>query len=260
MQTVISFKTDTNGMKMPKLATTIDRRLFITYRLNPELLKPILPEGLEPDIINGYAVAGICLIRLKNMRPQWFTPELGITVENVAHRIAIKYVDDQGETHSGVYIPERHTSSELAAGVGSAALPGIYKKGSFEVHETDKNFNIHMKGKELAVDIDASLTENWESQLFDTAEAASNFYRYAPIAISPAPKGHKFETLELATETWAVDKVQVNKLVATFYDAMPQSEIAFDHALVMRNIRATWGSAKNKEPAMANKSQLQTVN
>lgn len=238
-------------MRMPKLATTIDRRLFVTYRLDPELLDGILPPGFEPEVINGKAVAGICLIRLAHMRPKWFTPDLGFTVENVAHRIAIRYTDEAGDHRSGVFIPERHTSSKLAAGVGSALLPGIYKGGKFEVQEDETSFDIEMRGKELAVEVKAQVVAPtlWRSELFPSVDVASDFYRLAPIAISPAPSGPKFETLELATETWAVDPVRIDELRSTFYDRMPQDRIELDHALVMRKIQATWGSAREKEPA-----------
>lgn len=237
-------------MRMPKLATTIDRRLFVTYRLAPELLEPILPAGLEPEIIRGQAVAGICLIRLTHMRPRWFKPDLGVSVENVAHRIAIRYTDEAGDRRSGVYIPERHTSSRLAAGVGSALLPGVYKGAKFDVAETETSFDIAMRGAELEVALRAEVAEpqQWASALFADAEAASDFYKYAPIAISPAPGGQTFETLELATKTWATDPVRMVQLRSTFYDRMPQAKIQLDHALVMRHISAEWGTPRAKGP------------
>jgi hypothetical protein len=56
------------------MSSVIERRLLVNYRVDPEvaarLLAPLqLPTPLWPQLVNGWAVAGICLIRLGKLRP-----------------------------------------------------------------------------------------------------------------------------------------------------------------------------------------------
>jgi hypothetical protein len=54
-------------MELPVLDGIIDRRILVNYRVKPEVVKALLPPHLDPWVINGYASAGICLLRLKNV-------------------------------------------------------------------------------------------------------------------------------------------------------------------------------------------------
>lgn len=89
---------------------TIDRRLLINYRVDPDVLARLLPEPFEPQMVRGAGLAGICLIRLSDLRPTGAPAALGVTTENAAHRIAVEWDDGEGRRH-GVYIPRRDTSS-----------------------------------------------------------------------------------------------------------------------------------------------------
>ena len=56
-------------MLVPRLDGEIQRRLLVNYRVDPEWIARILPQPFCPQVVNGYAMAGICLIRLGSMRP-----------------------------------------------------------------------------------------------------------------------------------------------------------------------------------------------
>ena len=72
----------TLNMEMPVLNGIIDRRMLINYRVHPYVVKALLPEHLDPLIINGFASAGICLLRLKNIGVKHSPSFLRITSEN----------------------------------------------------------------------------------------------------------------------------------------------------------------------------------
>jgi uncharacterized protein YqjF (DUF2071 family) len=99
-------------MELPLLDGVIDRRILVNYRVRPELVKALLPSHLEPLVINGYASAGICLLRLKNIGMKYTPSLLRITSENSAHRFLVTYRDGD-RRGQGVYIPRRDTDSML---------------------------------------------------------------------------------------------------------------------------------------------------
>ncbi len=43
---------------------TIERRLLVNYRIQPEFVAALLPRPFRPQLISGLAVGGVCLIRL----------------------------------------------------------------------------------------------------------------------------------------------------------------------------------------------------
>lgn len=95
-------------MKLPKVHGIIGRRLLVNFRVEPDVIQQQLPAPFRPKLHDGYVVAGICLIRLQDIRPKRFPRMLGLSSENAAHRIAVVWEDDQGP-HEGVYIPRRDT-------------------------------------------------------------------------------------------------------------------------------------------------------
>jgi hypothetical protein len=112
-------------MKQPRLSTVIERRLLVNYRVDPDIAASLLPAPLRPQQVGGWAVAGICLIRLGQIRPVWVPRGLGLRSENAAHRIAVQWDGPQG-THTGVFIPRRDTGSALAVLAGGRLFPGLH--------------------------------------------------------------------------------------------------------------------------------------
>ena len=99
-------------MQIPVIRGLIDRRILVNFRVNPDVLARVLPAPFRPKLVNGAGMAGVCLIRLKHIRPRFLPSFLGISSENAAHRIAVEW-GDAGETKEGVFIPRRDTSSRL---------------------------------------------------------------------------------------------------------------------------------------------------
>ena len=109
-------------MPFPIIRGVIDRRILVNYRVDPDVLARILPAPFRPKLVNGMGMAGVCLIRLKHIRPRFLPAFLGISSENAAHRIAVEW-DQDGEKKEGVFIPRRDTSSWLNTLAGGRLFP-----------------------------------------------------------------------------------------------------------------------------------------
>lgn len=57
-------------MYIPTVEGIIARRLLINYRVDSATLQQMLPAPFRPKLIHGMGIAGICLIRLKDIRPR----------------------------------------------------------------------------------------------------------------------------------------------------------------------------------------------
>jgi hypothetical protein len=89
----------------------IRRRLLVNFRVGEEVMERFLPPPFRPKLRRGYAIAGICLIRLQQIRPPWLPRFCGISSKNAAHRIAVLWDEPSGESREGVIIPRRDTGS-----------------------------------------------------------------------------------------------------------------------------------------------------
>lgn len=99
-----------------------------------------------PQLVNGLGVAGICLIRLGDLRPRWAPRRLGLTTECAAHRIAVVWDGPDGP-EPGVYIPRRDSDSRLTVLLGGRLFPGAHSRARFEVAETAEHLRVGFRAQ-----------------------------------------------------------------------------------------------------------------
>lgn len=223
------------------------RRLLLTYRVDPDVADAILPAPFRPQLVDGSAVAGICLIALTRLRPGWLRPEIGISTENAAHRFAVEW-EENGSTRTGVYVTERHTSGLLPVLGGGRFFPGMQRRARFDVEEEAARFRVRMRADDASVTADLRLTDRWDSTLFPTMQDASDFYRSGAIGWSPRRGGRGAEGLELTASRWTVQAVTPDDVESTFFDGLPPGAAVFDSALVMRDIPVIWRRPETPRP------------
>jgi Uncharacterized conserved protein (COG2071) len=230
-----------------RVSSDIQRRLLVNYRADPEVIAPLLPAGLRPQLVNGWALVGICLIRLGDVRPYRLPAAVGITTENAAHRIAVEWDSSDG-LRPAVYIPRRDTASALTVLVGGRAFPGTHQRARFDVEESEDRVRVAYTSSDGTVDVDAEVTvaENLNnSRMFRDLEHASSVFRAAPVALSPRRDG-RLEAVELGTEAWAIEPAELVRVTSSFWDDVtrfPAGSVVLDSALLMRGVPATWTSA-----------------
>lgn len=235
-------------MKIPVIHGYIDRRILINFVADPDIVKKIIPPPFRPRIYRDKAIVGICLIRLKHIKPKGLPDLIGVNSENGAHRIAVEW-DENKETKSGVYIPRRDTSLRLNTIVGGRFFPGKHYLAKFKVEEKDGNYHISFKSSDATeILIDARKTTNFNQQsIFETLENASLFFEKGDLGYSP--NKDKFDGLQLNTYKWEVSPLEVSNVKSSFFedkDIFPEGSVVFDNALLMTNIEHEWGSVISK--------------
>jgi hypothetical protein len=233
-------------MKIPTITGTIDRRILINYRADKEVIEKFLPTTFRPKLIKGKAIVGICLIRLKNIRPKGLPSIIGISSENGAHRIAVEWTEN-GQVKEGVYVPRRDTSSRLNSLAGGRVFPGVHHLAHFEVKEDNGQYKIKFKSEDgTFLSITAQETNDWSKvSVFDDQECASDFFKQGSVGYSPNKKGEAYDGLELKTKNWEVSSLTVSEVRSSFFEdesIFPKGTITFDNALLMRNIDHEWNS------------------
>lgn len=233
-------------MKIPTIHGIIERRMLVNYIAEPDVVEKILPKPFRPKLFEGKAVVGICLIRLKNIKPKGFPNFVGVNSENGAHRIAVEW-EENGETKEGVFIPRRDTNLKLNTLVGGRVFPGKHYFAKFNVVEENNNYHLDFKSSDnTTIEIDAELSENFdENSIFKTIEKVSEFFENGSIGYSP--NGNNFDGLKLKTYEWKVKPLKVSNVKSSFFEdenIFPKGSIKFDNAILMENIEHEWESLK----------------
>jgi hypothetical protein len=237
---------------LPSLTATIERRLLINYALDPSVAADLLPGGLRPQLVNGSAVAGVCLIRLGDMRTPWMPRALGWGAENAAHRIAVEW-DDEGGTQRGVYIPVRHSASWVPVAVGGRLFPGVHRHARFTGSETANRIRVELSASDLRVSADVAVVSEWRSRLFPTVDDASEFFRAGSTGWSPRRGSEELDGLSLGTDRWAVEPGRLLNVESSFFDALPEGSARLDSVLVMRDVPIVW-SVPSRSPQLTRES------
>jgi len=235
-------------MRLPNVHGVIRRRLLVNYRLDPAVAQRQLPGAFRPKLQNGYAVAGICLIRLENIRPKRFPALLGISSENAAHRFAVTW-DDASGAHEGVYIPRRDSDSLVNHLAGGRLFPGEHQRAAFTVTDDGSRIDLAMSSADEAVQVRVSgevASRLPAGSIFASVDEASSFFEGGSLGYSATRDGRKLDGIVLRTRTWRVDPLAVDAVTSSYFadeSLFPAGSAVFDCALVMRNIAHEWESA-----------------
>ena len=245
MNTASIFEIRKPHLQLPVVAGTIERRMLVNFRCQPQALAQILPAPFRPKLINGWGMAGICLIRLGGIRPAFLPSVAGLSSENAAHRIAVEW-DDNGTTREGVYIPRRDTNAWFNRVVGGKLFPGVHHAAQFHVRETIDRFKLDMRSSDglTFVRVQAHLAGQLPVEsVFRSLERASEFFRNGALGWSARAKEQEFDGLELHCPEWRMEPLAVDLVASSFFEdsqTFPPGSAEFDSAFLMKDIAHQW--------------------
>lgn len=229
-------------MKAPVVIATLERRILVNYRVDPAVLATVVPAPFRPQVVSGYGVAGICLIRLGGIRPAGVPRPLGVTSESAAHRVAVEWDTPEGPV-AGVYISRRDTSSRLSVLVGGRLFPGWHRPARFRVDERAGAYRVEMRSRDGQVEVAVAARradEVMAGSVFATLEEASAFFRGAPVGYAATPAAGVFDGVTLATDGWAIAPLRLDEVRSSFFDALPEGSAVPDSAFLMADLGTTW--------------------
>ena len=232
-------------MKIPVIRGVIDRRILVNYHVDPGVLAHLLPAPFRPKVIRGAGLVGICLIRLKKVRPACFPSRLGISSENAAHRAAVEW-DDHGVVREGVFVRRRDTNSWLNSLAGGRLFPGIHHHAKFTVEESADRFAVALRSDDEVTSMSVRsrrVDRLPTSSVFRSLEEASAFFQAGSLGYSATSNPSRFQGLELRCRKWQVEPLDVEEVRSSFFDDVsqfPRGSIEFDSALLMRGIEHEW--------------------
>lgn len=233
-------------MALNTLVGNISRRILVNYQVDPAIVGALLPQMFRPKLVRGRAIAGICLIRLENLRPKGLPAFTGVSSENSAHRVAVEW-DQDGSTREGVFVLRRDSDSAINALVGGRWFPGVHQLSLFSVDDRGASIRVRVDADDYEdplLELDVESGDGLpHGSVFDSLETSSDFFAAGCAGYSLSADGGALEGLRLEARNWNVEPLRVFGVRSAFYDnrnTFPAGSIRFDHALIMRNIEHEW--------------------
>jgi uncharacterized protein YqjF (DUF2071 family) len=249
-------------MRLPIIKGVIRRRLLVNFRVDAEVMSRYLPQAFRPKLHAGYAIAGICLIRLEEIRPIWLPRFCGIASENAAHRIAVRWEESSGAAREGVFIPRRDTGSYLNHLAGGRLFPGEHHLADFRVMDDGSRISMDMRSRDgrMAVQLRGRESETLpETSCFASLADSSAFFEGGSVGYSTTRDGRRLDGIRLETSQWQVRPLAIDHVESSFFadtSIFPPGSVTFDHALIMRDIVHEW----HGEREMATPEERATCN
>jgi hypothetical protein len=227
------------------LEGVIRRRILLNFRADPSAVVPLLPAPLEVLTYNGFAIVGVCLIGLAKLRPKGIPGALGLSSENMAHRIAVCYPAHDG-MHDGVFIWRRETDRRLVTLLGGRLFPGAHKRADFVIEEDRDSLSVAVKTEGGLADVDfaGSFETAWPpDSIFPAFVDAAEFFRRGDCGFSCSLRAGRLDGLRLKTLQWEMRTLRPKRLCSAFFqdrERFSSNSIHFDCALLMRDIPHEW--------------------
>lgn len=222
----------------------LERRLLLNYRVDPDVVAAILPQPFTPRIVKGYAIAGVCLIHMSDVRPKGLPAAIGIKVQGSAHRIAVGWIDQDGEERHGVYILRRDSGSRVVGIIGRRAL--AEHPAHFATSETQDDIAIDVDSRDGrgSVRVQVRVASDLSSSVLGTLAEAREFFEHGGPGYTQMRPG-KFTGVALSAISWDMTPLQLSEARSAWLDdpqIFPTGTAVLDSALVMRRTNSSWRS------------------
>ncbi|MEZ4771744.1 MAG: DUF2071 domain-containing protein [Bacteroidia bacterium] len=231
-------------MKIPALTGLIEKRILINYRVEPAVLKKLLPSPFEPKLFGNYGIAGICFFHINHLKIKGLPFLPGISAENVSHRIAVTW-EEAGIRKEGLYIPRRDTSSLIIHSAGGKIFPGMHKLGRFKTREANGYYELHLTNRDQTrlSFLAKETTAFSHGSVFSDLHSAADLFAQNSLEYAPRFKNMIYDGIAFRANRQKVQPLHICQMRSDFFEneeTFPKGSVFFDHALLMKNIRSEW--------------------
>ena len=200
--------------------------LVLTYAFPPEILRPLLPEGLVLDTYRGLAFLAVALVQTVDLRPSFLPAALGRDFFLSGYRIFTRFA---GGTQSkrGLRILRSDTDHPWMVRAGNLLTHYNYHLCEAALEESDRElrWTIRTPRCEANIDVLARLTENPAPlptmSPFRTLAEARRFAGPLPYTFDYEEATHSIIGIRAMRQRWSPEPVAVEVRCNTFLDQEP---------------------------------------
>jgi hypothetical protein len=220
----------------------------LTYAYPEELLRPLLPPGLELDGYAGCAFLAIALVQTERLRPCGVPRALGCDFFLSGYRIFCRFRRPDGRVLRGLRILRSDADSRFLVWSGNLLTGYRYRPCSVQSRRTPESLAIDVETPSGEADLsvravlDPPATAPPPSSPFPDLATARRFAGPLPFTFGYEPAARRLVIVEGVRRDWSPVPVRVEVERCTFLDQPPfaGSSPRLANAFFLENVDYRW--------------------
>ncbi|HUR47673.1 MAG TPA: DUF2071 domain-containing protein [Candidatus Saccharimonadales bacterium] len=235
-----------------------DRVVAVSFAFPENVLRPLVPEGLEIDTYEGLGFVTVAMVWTKQLRPAGFPAFLGQDFFLAGYRIFTRLRDESGRRLRGLKIIRSETDKRRMVWSGNLLTRYNYRHVKVAITESASETRVRTALRDGTPTIDLTFDARTESATipagspFPDWHTARLFAGPMPFTFSPESDG-TFVVIEGSRQNWVPRPVTVkNWCVGLFAEpALAGTAPILANAFAVEAIPYRWDRGRVVRPAVA---------
>ena len=232
-----------------------DRVVAVSFAFPEEVLRPMVPEGLEIDRYEGLGFVTVALVWTRGLRPAGFPAFLGQDFFLAGYRIFTRLRDESGRRLRGLKIIGSETDKRRMVWLGNLMTGYNYRQVKVRIDTRETETRIRCTGTGGNTTLDLRFDDCGgniglpEESPFPDWRTARRFAGPMPFTFSPEADG-SFVVIEGSRQDWTPRPVLLKEWKVDLFDQPPLKGVTplAANAFAVNDIPYRWSRGRIVKP------------
>jgi uncharacterized membrane protein YphA (DoxX/SURF4 family) len=203
-----------------------DECITLTYAVPEEVLRPLVPPGLELDTLRGNGFVAVALVQTRDLRPEALPSALGQDFFLAGYRVFTTFLRPDGRRLRGLRILRSDTDRARMVVGGNLLTHYQYRRCDAVIDASLAGTRVTVRTQDRGGDLDLTAATPSTTTLppgspFRSLEEARRFAGPLPFTFDYEPETHAIIAIEALRTTWRPEPVDVRVDRLSFFDRLP---------------------------------------
>lgn len=198
-----------------------DDCLTLTYAVPADVLRPLVPPGLQLETLRGYGFIAVALVQTESLRPAWLPRVFGRNFFLAGYRVFVRMQAPDGRILRGLHILRSDANSALMVSAGNLLTHYNYRRCEAAIRSSNGRIDIAVRTADSSGDLDMTATLDdavlpVESP-FSSLREARRFAGPLPFTFDYEPETHAIVAIQATRTNWAPRPIGVDVRRISFF-------------------------------------------
>jgi uncharacterized protein YqjF (DUF2071 family) len=199
--------------------------LTLTFALPEDVLKPLLPPGLELETVDGQGFVAVALVQTENLRPAHAPHAVGRDFFLAGYRIFARFRTTSGRRLRGLRILRSDADRATMVVVGNLLTHYNYRRCAAAIAFSQERIDVSVRTADGRGDLDVSARPGDRTlpagSPFRSIRAARRFAGPLPFTFDYEPETHAIVAIQASRANWRPEPVAVDVRRIAFFEQPP---------------------------------------
>ena len=211
------------------VAAHFDECLTLTYALPADVLRPLVPPGLELETLRGHGFVAVALVQTRSLKPERLPPVLGQDFFLAGYRVFTTFRRPDGRRLRGLRILRSDADRTMMVVGGNLLTHYNYGRCDASIAVTAAGTRVSVSTRDRGGDLDlvagTLATALPPGSPFASIQEARRFAGPLPFTFDYEPETHAIIAIEARRTTWRPAAVDVRVDTLSFFDQPPFRDV-----------------------------------